>query len=379
MVPQAPCLALLGCFTVASALQFENQQRANSIKLETEMQSGQKPFWNIAHAVNGVKYLESMFAQGANALESDLQYDDTGTPTSFYHGFPCDAFRDCEAWDYIDAVIDGVKEYAQSGTYGPKFNFFMFDNKLPNPLSEGSQVNAANKLAELIETLLTGTQIRVLVSVPHERYETFIAELNQIVVDKQLESRVGFELSEPSSGFDVIALFQRLNIKNVWLSKGVTNWISDTFGSPAVKTGLQSYMKTRDTEDKEKQFGQKVYTWTVDMQGSVHAMAAMGLDGVISNVPEVVTEQVGTFPDLRLATRDDNPFQIVKPKREDGRFQSAGCSYYPGDSYFYCQKSCPATDASVSWCWTATYCGAGSHLCNTNLPCYWQSEENGCQ
>jgi glycerophosphoryl diester phosphodiesterase len=349
------------------------------------MQLRPKPFWNIAHAVNGVKYLESMFAQGANALESDMQYDVAGIPTVFYHGQPCDAFRDCEAWERIDTLINAVKGYAQSATYGPKFNFFMFDNKLPNPMSEKSQLRAARHTAGLIETLLTGTQIRVLVSVPHERYFKFIDELNKKVVEKQLQSRVGFELSEPSTGFDVVQLFRDLDIKNVWLSKGVTNWISDTLGSPVVKAGLSDYMNRRDAKDPKKQFGQKVYTWTVDLPNSVHAMAAMGLDGVISNEPEVVTEQVGTFPDLRLATRDDNPFHFVESKRQDGRFQSAGCSYFPGNSYYYCQKSCPSMLATTeklssnAWCWTSTYCGKGAHLCNTKLPCWKQDQENRCQ
>ena len=60
--------------------------------LRTSSASG---FYNIAHMCNNIETLDWAVDQGANAIEADLQFDDQGNPTRFYHGWPCDCTCMC--------------------------------------------------------------------------------------------------------------------------------------------------------------------------------------------------------------------------------------------------------------------------------------------
>jgi len=54
-----------------------------------------RDFYNIAHMCNNIATLDWAVQNGANAVEADLQFDNQGNPTRFYHGAPCDCTCMC--------------------------------------------------------------------------------------------------------------------------------------------------------------------------------------------------------------------------------------------------------------------------------------------
>jgi len=53
-----------------------------------------KPFYAIAHQINLTRLVDwAVNNQGANAIESDLQFDRNGKPVEFRHGGTCDCSR----------------------------------------------------------------------------------------------------------------------------------------------------------------------------------------------------------------------------------------------------------------------------------------------
>jgi hypothetical protein len=57
---------------------------------DTKAEKTQDPFYIIAHMANNIKSVDWAVSQGANAIESDFQFNDHGQPTVVEHGDPCD-------------------------------------------------------------------------------------------------------------------------------------------------------------------------------------------------------------------------------------------------------------------------------------------------
>lgn len=57
-----------------------------------------KGFYIIANMANTHQVVKQALAKGANALSTDLQFDDKGKILNFMHGTPCD----CDCCLYVD-------------------------------------------------------------------------------------------------------------------------------------------------------------------------------------------------------------------------------------------------------------------------------------
>jgi len=247
----------------------------------------------------------------------------------------------------------------------------MFDNKLGSTDVRVQGIQARG-LATYAKDLLEGTAIKVVFSIPHSKYEEFMKIVaNDMNSCGWCQDRWGFELSEDDTldMHGLKKLYERLGVKNVWLSAGITNWV------PWLVRKIDKLIKEMAARDAGI-VGQKVYTWTVDDFNSLHDLVAMGMDGVITNQPGVCTDVIKVFPRVRLADAKDNPFLLTKTIVP----QSAGCTIPTFSTTNYCYKSCNNPKAKVSWCFTDTKCPYKDlKHCSLQLPCAKAAEEASCE
>lgn len=64
-----------------------------------------RDFYAIAHMTNNPLSITTAVQYGANGLEMDLNFADDGTPTQFFHGFPCDCVCFCFVFTFFTLLL----------------------------------------------------------------------------------------------------------------------------------------------------------------------------------------------------------------------------------------------------------------------------------
>nr|A0A1L4BJ98.1 RecName: Full=Dermonecrotic toxin Hl-PLD1; AltName: Full=Phospholipase D; Short=PLD; AltName: Full=Sphingomyelin phosphodiesterase D; Short=SMD; Short=SMase D; Short=Sphingomyelinase D; Flags: Precursor [Hemiscorpius lepturus]API81378.1 venom toxin [Hemiscorpius lepturus] len=279
-----------------------------------------RPIWNIGHMVNAVKQIEEFLDLGANALEADVTFDDNGNPKWTYHGTPCDCFRDCLRWEYVDEYLKRIRELTSPGSskFRKGFILLMLDLKI-SKLSDNAKSKAGKEIADMIiKRLWSGSgekaQLYIVLSFPYVNDIEFVRAFRERVKSKgfasEAEKRIGWDISGNEDLGKIRDAYQKLGITdNVWQSDGITNCLTRSHDR------LAEAVCKRDS-DKEWPSLKKVYYWTVDKQSSMKEALKVGVDGMITNDPDdlvaVLNEFSGTH---RLANINDSPWQkIPRPK-----------------------------------------------------------------
>lgn len=280
-----------------------------------------RPIYNIAHMVNAVKQIYEWLGYGANALEVDVKFADDGTPSYFSHGIPCDVGRDCLRWAYIGNYVQALRE--RSHRDSQKFNsglvLVMFDVKLTK-LSKNVLSNAGVRFAENILIRLyenNPTKMKIIISVPNLTLKNFISGvINRLkTTHSGILEKIGFEISweeeftKPSQKEEQLKRLG-ITIGHAWLSSGISTIVASLY--------LDELKAQVAYRDKGNYFS-KVYAWTVDKKSTATKYLDINLDGMITNYPGRVNEAIKEFNQkngagekIRLATLDDDPFQIIR-------------------------------------------------------------------
>ncbi|KAH9367424.1 hypothetical protein HPB48_021482 [Haemaphysalis longicornis] len=69
-----------------------------------------RPFYIIAHMVNSLEEVDEYLTKGANAIESNIEFDSNGTVLGTFHGAPCDCFRTCMKREKIDDFLEFIRD-----------------------------------------------------------------------------------------------------------------------------------------------------------------------------------------------------------------------------------------------------------------------------
>ena len=210
-----------------------------------------RPFYNIAHMVNNRYQLDDWLNYGANAIECDVSFAKDGTPRYLYHGIPCDAFRLCSKWDYIQPYIEAVRARTEpdSPKYNPNFTLIMFDLKV-GKLEKQMLTNAGRKFAELVLIPLfnkTAGGLKAVLS--HHVTDDVDDDLIKGVIDRlnatnpRIMRKIGFDVKRLSA-IDQ-ETFHRIPTGHIWLSEGETNWFVP-FLQWAIKETLAKLIEQRN-------------------------------------------------------------------------------------------------------------------------------------
>jgi hypothetical protein len=270
--------------------------------------------------VNSVKQIDTWLGYGSNALEVDVSFSKVGTPEYFYHGIPCDAGRDCIRWAYIGNYIAALRERTlpDSQKLNRQLVLVMFDAKL-NSVNKNSLYTAGEKFGNEILIPLykdNPTKMKIIISVPDFTLKDFIlAVLSRLKATENPDiiQKIGFDISWESKLTEPGEKEKGLRDLGVspyhaWLSSGITNWSPKKYSDE-----LSSQVKYRDNGN----YFSKVYAWSVDKKSTAKTYLEMGLDGIIMNFPGRMNEAIAEInkkkgQTMRLATLDDDPFELIK-------------------------------------------------------------------
>ncbi|GIY21156.1 dermonecrotic toxin LcsSicTox-betaIC1 [Caerostris extrusa] len=268
--------------------------------------------------VNELRQVEHYLDRGANALETDVQFNSDGSVRETYHGFPCDCFRTChksaKLSDYLQHVRD-VTDPEKSDSYYNRMVLQFLDLKLSS--SQNKMVSGRDLARHILDYLWTKDrsrpqEVKVIIYVAGVEDKDVFVGFMQEFRDRGEEGRlsdVGFD-GGTGNLFDIRNMFEELGVKNVWQGDGKTNCVSAFYPDGRLRRAVL-------IRDSRKGHINKVYHWTIDLKLRMRLSLNLGVDGMITNDPDDLLEviQESYYSDTyRLATLDDDPFVRYEDK-----------------------------------------------------------------
>ena len=215
-----------------------------------------------------------------------------------------------------------VRTNPSSSRLDRRLVLMMFDCKLKSvykgALSKAGQNFADEILIKLYQN--NPTKMKVIVSVPNFTLKNFIRGILTRLRSRQpsIEAKIGFEISEDSTYTQPNQheqQFRELGVAagHAWLSSGISSF---------VLTWNEANLRKEVNYRNNGNYFSKVYTWTVDKTSSAKWYLNLNLDGIITNNPgnvnkaiQQVNSERSADKKIRLATLDDNPFEVYQNKK----------------------------------------------------------------
>ncbi len=277
-----------------------------------------RPFYVIAHMVNTPAYAEEALDMGTNALEFDitptLQKDGNFT-FNVFHGFRPDLDPDkvnlmersiakTDLTTYIQHLNQFEDKYK-------KFSLVIFDCKL-SKVPKNKLELCGKQMAKVVNenfyniTKDKDERIKSIISIGKKKYVPFLDGVSKTIPKKHFKN-IGFDFSEENFK-TTEKIFSKRPEQNFWWGSGIAAMVPKT-----LKHFVPQFLiaaKKRTTHGVIK----KIYYWTLENPDSMERMLVTKLDGIIVNDPLKllhVLEKEEFRNSYRLATRDDNPFEVV--------------------------------------------------------------------
>lgn len=324
----------------------------------------QRPIYNLAHMVNGEHEIYKDWVNYANAIEADLRFNSDGSPSEFYHGFPCDCGRDCFKSDDVVAYFATIKSKAQDSQHN--LALFKIDLKLSSS-GISDYFSSGQKLAQVLtgsESLFPPDEdvpLSLVLSTGDLDTKDFFVGFRESIQQNRPEllPKFGYVFSDPWSSLDVDVIlntFESIGITdNIWVGDGITNCL------PRDIKRLKTLLAKRDSAAGLAPH--KVFAWTLDTESTMREYLQLGVDAIIVNFPDRMKNVVeNQFSDsLYFATSATDPWERIKASEAIPPL-AHGCSVYFLNSY------CWKYTTPDSWCWTSTLCRQDSD-CSESLGC----------
>ena len=313
-----------------------------------------RPIYNVAHMVNGNDEINKEWVNSSNAIENDLSFSSDGKPLYFYHGSPCDCFRDCEEWD---PVLDHFNTIRQKALADPTFSLVWLDLKLGDVekdklMLSGKQLAVEmTKEGSLFPPGADTASINVLLGAQELDQKDFFTGFRQYIMDNRLEllPQFGYDISNQDLEIDdILAAFEELDInENIWIGDGISNCISRG------NKRLIKILQRRDSATNNGIAPFKVYGWTADRYDTMRDWLMLGVDAIINNYPSRLKEMVEVdFKEtLVLANKNVNPWKRIKSSEAVEPFG------------FDCGQQ--------GFCWR---CRKGKKCCNSQKRCSYRDD-----
>lgn len=281
-----------------------------------------RPFYVIGHMVNSLYDVDVFLQQGANALETDVQFNGHGKATWVYHGTPCDCFRECERSSKIADFLDYVRSVTseEEGKFKGKLAFLLLDLKTSGIYQQrkyAAGTDIARKLTRhLWRNVSPENAIDVLLHVNSlndgDVFEGVLDTIGALPDAESWKKRIGFEIGGMESLSKIGETYDRLGIsQNRWQGSGNTNCLAYLDGR---YSRLQNIVACRDGRSSHCHHVDKGYAWTLDKESSIAREIRLGLDAVITNYPRNALAAMkwnDVAPLVRLAGRQDSPWTRV--------------------------------------------------------------------
>lgn len=271
-----------------------------------------RPFYNIAHMVNSIPEIDHYLNNGANAIETDVNFSGDGLAKLTYHGVPCDCFRRCMLRSNFVDYLQYVRQLTRDGK--KTIALLLLDLKVQE-LGKRAQTYAGidlfTKLVDHLWYQVNDTyRVNVLVSIPRAEdrnvFKGLLGELNKNE-NRIYRHKVGFDVGLNSQLGDIASMYKSLGITDhIWQGDGITNCLIGMRPDNRLREAV-------DLRDTTKGYVHKVYHWTVDLTSALETSLQNAVDGIITNHPERVKSLIKyTYASrYRLANRTDSPWEKI--------------------------------------------------------------------
>lgn len=228
-----------------------------------------RPVYNIYHMVNAIWQVDEAMELDANAIESDVTFDNNGTASWFYHGVPCDCFRWCQRYEQVPAFL----RYLRRTTVSVK--------QAMNVLLAVPSVDDREVLRGAIQTI-------------HRQMPDMI-------------DKIGFDITDNDELNTIEKMYRQLGIRgHRWQGDGASNCVS--FLRPTGR--MYSVVANRDA-GKSSTFIEKAYQWTIDIPQQLRLSLRRNVDGIITNRPDLlasILKEEEFRSTMRPANVSDSPW-----------------------------------------------------------------------
>lgn len=273
-----------------------------------------RPFYIIAHMVNSLEEVDEYLSKGANAIESNIEFDNNGTVLGTFHGTPCDCFRTCMKKEKIDDFLEFIRDVTSfpDSEHRGKVTLLFLDlrtAKLPNKAKVRAGINIARSLVEYLwSDVPQKDRVNVLLSIHSVKERDVIRGAIAYIMQKaspSLLDKIGFDVGTNEPLDKIRQMYKRLGIRqHRWQGDGLSNCVR--FIMP-----VERLLKAVRLRNARNGFVDKVYHWTIDFPYYITKSIRHGVDGIITNRPEnvrMVVESDQFRNTLKVADINDNPW-----------------------------------------------------------------------
>ena len=287
------------------------------------------PFYVIAHMINSQAAVDWALLQGANAIESDLRFDDNGNPTIIENGGICD----CACAVFDDHVCRAVLRRRCAGA-GANNNaaahmqyvasksgvaLFYIDAKVEGEW--GSRLDKAGAaVIPFIDNHLFNYGYKGKVLISASKVETFNYIQAAVKAANNSANRDRYFFTFDGENIDyrgVMAMLSRLTQNRVY-STG-SSACSPVIYDSALKAGVNG-----------RTLGENGLTiaWTIDLDSSVDKVIQLGVQGVMTNRVFSTRQRVNAM-NLKLANSSSpiptSTVNVASPSRCSCEHEDGGC------------------------------------------------------
>lgn len=282
-----------------------------------------RPFFVIGHMVNSLYDVDVFLESGSNALEADIQFGPTGTPTWVHHGVPCDCFRVCTRYAAVPEYLDYLRSVASvdGGKFKGNVAFLFLDLKT-SKIDPGYKYRAGEAISTYVikhlwRNVSPMNALNVLFYVESlddgRVFNGILDTLSALSDSEHWKNRAGFDFGGTDSLEDVGRAFADLNISDHrWVGSGNCNCLPYMH---EIYARLEDTVACRDGLKSGCAFVDKGYAWTLDYESSIAREIKLGLDGVITNYPAnalAALKRDDVARIAQLAGPKDSPWTRVK-------------------------------------------------------------------
>jgi glycerophosphoryl diester phosphodiesterase len=255
---------------------------------------GPRPFYLCGHNPNSFDLVTQALAQGANALEPDVNvFHERPNELCISHGGTLGTGRG-EAGE--PGLVPFLQFLRRQAELHPQLSLIVFDCKPATNTAE----HGVTLLEAIREHLTDSTRLNVILS---------IAEMaNAAMFDKiapMLRDREGLMVDAENDPVAVSNMFVQRRVTHQGFGNGVS--VLNSLLGPNVRPSMERACELR-AETNQPRF---IYVWTVNSGDLAREYIRIGVDGIITDdvagLRDIV-EEPGMKQLVRLATRDDDPF-----------------------------------------------------------------------
>jgi hypothetical protein len=332
VVPLLFTAVLLACGATAA----EEEEAATD---DAALVEDRDAFYVIAHMTNTPDAVRWAAAEGANAVEIDVRFDEhDGTPRSVKHGGVCDCVcslgdrdhvcaalaRDCEASSSVPDVFEAIRE-------SHELALVIIDSKIDGAAPIDVQRAAGARIVTALETGLfaRGYRGKVVVGAPATDAIAYVRAAAAAATASKWSARI-------SVGFDQMGKTEATAACTLDTLRSFTKRRAFGAGISACATGdFTPAIRAAAAQESAGESG-LTYVWTLDNEASMRRYIDAGARGIITNKPGKLAAVVRAMgktlarPETILASArsNDGPVEGAGPDRCgcDCDYHAGGCA-----------------------------------------------------